>query len=267
MIENDEGLWEQAMREASGTERREGLWAKCFAEASGDEQKSKAAYIKARVEQLKSENAQNLQIEIEEQKRIDLEARKSKLSEKQLKWALEKKGICPSCKYVIDAQAEKCRYCQANFGMNSAWAIEPLSVEELIDLASNIDPDQEEPKLAVNLPHAENKTSKKTNSYLGYEGRINRKKYFFSLIFLAIASYIGEKIATNIQYSVGLLIIITSGIIGTMFAAKRLHDLNRTGWLQLAVLIPVVNLVLAIYLLFYKGTKGSNEYGLDPLDQ
>jgi len=39
--------------------------------------------------------------------------------------------------------------------------------------------------------------------------------------------------------------------------AKRMHDINMSGWY---FLIPVYN----VYLAFKKGTKGSNDYGIDP---
>ena len=45
---------------------------------------------------------------------------------------------------------------------------------------------------------------------------------------------------------------------------KRLHDTNKSGWLILLGLIPIVNIGLALYMLFADGTVGHNRYGLDP---
>lgn len=45
---------------------------------------------------------------------------------------------------------------------------------------------------------------------------------------------------------------------------KRSHDTDKSGWLILLGLIPVVNFVLALYMLFADGTVGPNRYGLDP---
>jgi uncharacterized membrane protein YhaH (DUF805 family) len=42
---------------------------------------------------------------------------------------------------------------------------------------------------------------------------------------------------------------------------KRLHDLNKTGWLYLLGLVPIVNFFFAIYLIVWKGTEGDNRYG------
>ena len=54
--------------------------------------------------------------------------------------------------------------------------------------------------------------------------------------------------------------------VGAIMAAiRRLHDLNRSGWFLIAAIIPLLNFVLGIYLLFFKGTEGYNQYGEDPL--
>lgn len=45
-------LWEQALVEFQGNERKKGLWAKSLAVTQGNEPKAQAAYLQARVEQL-----------------------------------------------------------------------------------------------------------------------------------------------------------------------------------------------------------------------
>lgn len=47
-----------------------------------------------------------------------------------------------------------------------------------------------------------------------------------------------------------------------IFAIRRLHDLNKSGWLSLLMLIPLVNLGLAVYLTFAKGDEHENQFGL-----
>lgn len=49
-----------------------------------------------------------------------------------------------------------------------------------------------------------------------------------------------------------------------LFMVQRLHDLNRSGWLWLLMIVPLVNFIFALYILFAPGTKGSNDYGLRP---
>lgn len=64
-----------------------------------------------------------------------------------------------------------------------------------------------------------------------------------------------------------LVLILTIGYaVGVTYAMfvlyiKRLHDLDRTGWLSILILFPFLNIVLTAYLCFKRGTPGSNSYG------
>jgi uncharacterized membrane protein YhaH (DUF805 family) len=44
-------------------------------------------------------------------------------------------------------------------------------------------------------------------------------------------------------------------------AAKRLHDLGKSGWLCLVLFIPFFNLIAVIFLLFARGDDYGNAYG------
>ncbi len=43
---------------------------------------------------------------------------------------------------------------------------------------------------------------------------------------------------------------------------RRLHDLNKSGWLCLVFLIPLVGTIFSIYVMAAKGTQGENNYGI-----
>jgi len=53
-------------------------------------------------------------------------------------------------------------------------------------------------------------------------------------------------------------------VISVMYAKRRLNDLNRSGWWFLLFIVPVVNLLLAIYMIFFPGTDGANNWGPAP---
>ncbi len=42
---------------------------------------------------------------------------------------------------------------------------------------------------------------------------------------------------------------------------RRLHDLNRSGWWALLVLVPIVSSLFGLYTTFFKGSEGVNRYG------
>lgn len=48
-----------------------------------------------------------------------------------------------------------------------------------------------------------------------------------------------------------------------MQVVKRLHDLERSGWLAALLMIPFVNFYIIYLLLFRRGTEGQNVYGAE----
>jgi len=45
---------------------------------------------------------------------------------------------------------------------------------------------------------------------------------------------------------------------------RRLHDINRTGWWLLILLIPLIGFIVIIIFLLQDSTPGENEYGANP---
>lgn len=46
-----------------------------------------------------------------------------------------------------------------------------------------------------------------------------------------------------------------------VFMIRRLHDLNKTGWLSLLVLVPILQFFFTLYVLLAPGTPHRNDYG------
>jgi uncharacterized membrane protein YhaH (DUF805 family) len=60
----------------------------------------------------------------------------------------------------------------------------------------------------------------------------------------------------------GLIVVgLATAVIGAIFAIRRCHDFNASGWLVLLFLIPLVNLIFALFMVFKPGTEGANSYG------
>lgn len=112
-----------------------------------------------------------------------------------------------------------------------------------------------------------------------FEGRIRRIEYLLSSLLgglvTAIAFWLGVGTAifgaasgSGGGFGFGVLIGFIALIAGLWFMiaqdVKRLHDVDKSGWLLLLVLIPLVNIALGLYLLFADGTVGPNRYGADP---
>ncbi|MDJ0832311.1 MAG: DUF805 domain-containing protein [Gammaproteobacteria bacterium] len=114
-------------------------------------------------------------------------------------------------------------------------------------------------------------------SIFTFRGRIGRLRYlaygtgvqllllvpFFAFGGLAAATTPGETV--SIMATIVLAAYYLASIVFTvMFAKRRLNDLNRTGWWTLLFIIPLANMLLLIYLVFFPGSQGGNNYGSAP---
>jgi uncharacterized membrane protein YhaH (DUF805 family) len=56
-------------------------------------------------------------------------------------------------------------------------------------------------------------------------------------------------------------VMIGAAVISVLLAIQRLHDFDASGWWSVAMVVPLVNMILTIALLFVPGTSGANRYG------
>lgn len=107
------------------------------------------------------------------------------------------------------------------------------------------------------------------------KGRLSRLPYFlFTVISIVILGWgpwiinllvsnpLDSFLAGGIFWMFDVAVILPSMIC---YTAKRFHDLNKSGWYTVALLVPVWNFYLEAELLLQCGTEGSNQYGNDPL--
>ena len=103
------------------------------------------------------------------------------------------------------------------------------------------------------------------DNYFNFTGRARRYEYWmFMLVYfgiMVVASFIDAALGTAFISSVlALLHIIPSIAVG----ARRLHDIDKSGWWQLISLIPVIGWVLALFWACKDGETGPNRFGNDP---
>ena len=106
--------------------------------------------------------------------------------------------------------------------------------------------------------------------FLCFDGRLNRQRYFLRSLCLALiyGLFYGIAAATKsegLTILIGILYIPVA-VCAISLGIRRLHDLDKSGWLWLLCLIPIVGFGMGIYMLFFKGTDGPNRYGEDPLN-
>lgn len=118
--------------------------------------------------------------------------------------------------------------------------------------------------------------------YFDFSGRSRRKEYwmftlFNVLVVIAINIAFGTRDYENIAGYVGFesMLSTTGGMLTALFrlfslipglavAVRRLHDQDRSGWLLLLLLIPLLGWFALLVLMCLDGTKGDNSYGPDP---
>lgn len=111
-----------------------------------------------------------------------------------------------------------------------------------------------------------------------FRGRIGRVRYlvyslgivllYFGLI--AIYADIVPLLVRDISLynNLSFLFIpfmILMAVMWIVHDIRRLNDLNVTGWACLLSLVPLINVIFYLALLFLPGTKGNNNFGRPPL--
>lgn len=91
-----------------------------------------------------------------------------------------------------------------------------------------------------------------TTKYYCFDGRTASGdfwRYILPVIVLCCIPLIGQLIALA-------TILPTAGI-----TCRRLHDVGKSGWLQLLALIPVIGVLIVLFLCIPAGSGESNQYG------
>lgn len=108
------------------------------------------------------------------------------------------------------------------------------------------------------------------------EGRLGRLRYIaysFGLSLLiqfiaGIAGGISAVLPGDIGAAVMMIVIIVAYIMllvtSFFIMVKRLHDVNKSAWFLLLFLVPLINILFGLYLLFAPGTDGDNNFGPPP---
>jgi uncharacterized membrane protein YhaH (DUF805 family) len=105
------------------------------------------------------------------------------------------------------------------------------------------------------------------NLLFSIKGRISRGPFWLvylvlSLVTLALILFIESLVDGN--SGLILLTLALHSWITICITAKRLHDMDATGWLS----IPVVLIPIAVILVgSFPGTAGPNQFGPDPLER
>jgi uncharacterized membrane protein YhaH (DUF805 family) len=109
-------------------------------------------------------------------------------------------------------------------------------------------------------------------NYAVFHGRARRQEYWYFvlinvIISVALAIVDGVTGTYNSDVGLGLLSgIYTLAVLipGIAVSVRRLHDIGRSGWWLLIVLVPLVGAIVLFIFMVLDSKPEQNEYGPSP---
>lgn len=102
------------------------------------------------------------------------------------------------------------------------------------------------------------------SKYATFTGRAARPEFwYFTLFTILVQLAIGvigvsyESLGNTLAGLFGLIALLPSIAVG----ARRLHDIDRTGWWQLLMFIPIFGIIVLILFWTKRGHEGPNRFG------
>ncbi|HQU80643.1 MAG TPA: DUF805 domain-containing protein [Azonexus sp.] len=81
------------------------------------------------------------------------------------------------------------------------------------------------------------------SKYAGFSGRASRPEFWWWTLFVVLASLACGIVSDKLSALFSLATLLPSLAVG----ARRLHDTNRSGWLQLLYIIPLLGWILLFF--------------------
>jgi uncharacterized membrane protein YhaH (DUF805 family) len=109
-------------------------------------------------------------------------------------------------------------------------------------------------------------------NYATFSGRAQRSAFWFWVLFCFLAGLVTVAIDMAIfgvetWMPLNTVFTIATIIPNLAVAARRLHDINRSGWWQLLHIIPLIGTIVLIVWWCQRGQPGANRFGPNPLGE
>lgn len=89
------------------------------------------------------------------------------------------------------------------------------------------------------------------SKYADFTGRATRSEFWWWTLFVVLVS-LGTSILSDKLSAVFSLAVMLPGLA---VGARRLHDTDRSGWLQLLYFIPIIGFLVLIYFFVQEGKE------------
>jgi uncharacterized membrane protein YhaH (DUF805 family) len=110
------------------------------------------------------------------------------------------------------------------------------------------------------------------SKYAKFGGRARRAEFWWFTLFLFLAS-IGATFVDTAILGFGMVefgplsSIVSLALLLPAYAvgARRLHDIDRSGWWQLLIVVPIIGLIVLIVWWATPGERRENRFGANPI--
>lgn len=144
-------------------------------------------------------------------------------------------------------------------------APEPITIREAISTTAPLPPSVQtgRPRLTMSFQHAIRTCLQ--HKYLQFNGRASRSEYWWFFLF----SFLALQAAAVLDAAIGVLLFyFATALILALptlsVCVRRLHDLDRSGWWILIVLIPFIGSLILLIWTVSEGNPFPNQYGTIP---
>ena len=101
--------------------------------------------------------------------------------------------------------------------------------------------------------------------YVDFNGRASRSEFWWFYLFATLCGFVGSVWDASMGDTSGSGMMYWISIIATFFpsiaaGSRRLHDLGKSGWLQLLA-ITIIGLIPLIIWMASEGEKKKNKFG------
>ncbi len=108
--------------------------------------------------------------------------------------------------------------------------------------------------------------------FADFSGRARRKEYWmftlFNTIFIVVAAVLDNVLGLTVgelPYGVFYFLYALAVLIpGLAVTVRRLHDVGKSGWMLLVLLIPLIGAIWILILEVTDSNPGENQYGQNP---
>jgi uncharacterized membrane protein YhaH (DUF805 family) len=119
---------------------------------------------------------------------------------------------------------------------------------------------------------------------LDFRGRATRREYWFFIVqlytvFFLTAFVTGLLVAMlfpdqveskTVDVSAGIVILLLVVLLLIPYlsaSVRRIHDHDKSGWMFMLILVPLVGWIFYLIMMLTPGTDGTNGYGANPRDR